>query len=151
MTDILTNPYNVEYREANNRTKIVVYNGRAIARVTEDGTLMTQATEVARSATMLDSLGMSKAMFLVETENQLRCVLEWPGLRHFAKLTLNLYFIPDHRWVTDLLKEMAPRMQHLEFLDITGAVPLPPLMGDEALRVFENIPQHRILGHGHLE
>jgi hypothetical protein len=146
MTDITTNPYNLEFRDGRG-CRLVVYNKRNIARITQDGTLMTHATEAARVGNVLDSLNLSKAMFLVESEEQLQGVLSWPGLRNFARLTLNLYFVPDPQWMMGLLREHARHLQHMEFLDISGVVPLPPLLGDEALRLFENIPERQVMGY----
>ena len=146
MTDILTNPYNLEFRDGRG-CRLVIYNHRNVARITQDGTLMTHATEAARVGPVLESLNLSKAMFLVESEEQLRGVLEWPGLLNFNRLTLNLYFVPDPQWILTLLQEHARHMQHMEFLDISGVTPLPPLLGDAALSLFENIPELHVLGH----
>jgi hypothetical protein len=146
MTDVLTNPYNLEYRDTRDG-RLVVYANRRIAKVTTDGTLMTHATEVSRAGNQLESLGLAKAMFLVESEEQLIGVLDWPGVAHFERLTLNLYFIPQAAWFMDRIREYAPRLQHLTSLEITGPVPLPLLMGDEALRLFPNTLTVKLLGH----
>lgn len=145
MTTTITNPFNVEFRDGRN-CQLVVYNNRCIAKVTKDGTLMTHATEAVRAGNVLESLGLSKAMFLVETEEQLTGVLEWPALQMFDRLTVNLYFVPDQQWFIETLREAAPRLQHLTFLEITGPVPLKPLVAAEALDIFPNTPTLKMMG-----
>lgn len=142
---VSTNPYNLEYRDTRGG-QLVIYCNRSIAKITKDGTLMTHATEVVRSGTVLETLGLSKAMFLVESEEQLVGVLEWPGLRMFTRLTLNLYFIPDPHWFIERIRVYAPDLQHLETLEITGATMLPALIADEAVSLFTNTASVKILG-----
>jgi hypothetical protein len=139
-----TNPYDIEFRETRDG-RLVIWNNRKIAKVTQNGVLMSHATEVARSAAILDSLGLAKAMFVVETESQLQAVLQWTALREFTKLTLNLYFIPDPDWFRDTLREAAPRLQHLESLQVTGAVPLPALHWNELDAIFSNIEDRKLI------
>lgn len=143
---VMVNPYNLEYRECRGG-QLVIYANRNIARLTKDGTLMAHATEVSRVGNQLETLGLSKAMFLVETEEQLIGVLEWPALFAFDRLTLNLYFIPETTWFMERIREYAARLQHLTYLEITGPVPLPLLLGDEALNLFVNTLTVKILGH----
>lgn len=146
MTDILNNPYNLEFREGRGG-RLVIYHNRNIARISQDGTLMAHATEAARTGNALESLGLSKAMFLVESEEQFEGVLQWPGLKMFDRLTLNLYFVTEPRWLVDVITRHAASLQHMQLLHVTGPFPLPPLMADEALKLFENIPDVNLFGN----
>lgn len=141
---VLTNPYNIEFRDACDG-QLVIWNNRKIAKVTRNGLLMAHATEVIRASAVLETLGLAKAMFVVETDTQLTGVLDWPGLREYTKLSLNLYFIPDPDWLLVTLREAGPRLQHLDSFQMTGAVPLPALHWNELDEIFGNIPDRKLI------
>lgn len=146
---LCSNIFGLELKEIRDDT-LVIYNNRTIAKLTKDGTMLADVREVRRNAAVIETLGITRAMFLIEQAQHFEDIFKWSKIGEFSKLTLNCYFIFHLKWFHSVLKEAAPRLQNLEELQITSPQPMDTELFYEIAKLFPNMTAISILDH-HLE
>jgi hypothetical protein len=141
----VTNPLDLELRRIRDG-QIVIYNNRSIAKITQDGTMMADVREVRRNAAVLETLGVSRAMFVVEQQRDVEDILRWRKLADFRKLTLNCFFIVTGPWLYETLRKHSDVMQEMESIEITAPTEIDAELFLDIVGLFPNMESLRIMG-----
>jgi len=142
---LTTNPFNLEFRDVRGG-RLVIYHNRNIARVTQDGTMIVSSREVNRNAAVLESLGLSRAMMLVEAEDHAEAILGWTGLSMFTVLKLDLYFTFPTDWFMSVIRQYAPMLQQLDEFEVGGPKTIDDETWAELQTLFPNTSRLSVLG-----
>lgn len=145
---VAVNLYGLEFRDVRDG-QLVIYNGRPIAKVMKDETMIADTREVLRNAPVLESLAISRAMFVVEREKDFMDILEWQKIADFRKLTLNCYFLFKMQWLVQVLTELADNLQELKEMEITGSEKIDIVSFGEIVELFPNMESLTILGRSY--
>lgn len=136
--------YGCEFREAAGGGQLVVYSGRRICKIKDD-TLMADATDVRRNAAVIETLGVSRMMCVVEQEDQLYDLLAWEGLKSFTRVKLDCYCVVNVSRLRAALLA-AGVFSGVVSVDISAVNEMPEALLLEMLDVFPDIERASILG-----
>jgi hypothetical protein len=133
-----------EFRQAAGGGHIVLCSGRRICKIKDDA-LMCEATDVRRNAAILETLGVSRMMCVVETEEQLFDLIRWSGLKEFRKIKLDCYCYVSVSKLRQALHD-AGMFPYVVSVDISATNEMPNALLAELLDLFPDIERASILG-----
>jgi hypothetical protein len=137
-------PYGCEFREAAGGGQIVLFAGRRICKIKDD-TLMAEATDLRRNAAIVETLGVSRIMCVVETEEQLFDLIKWQGLRGFRKIKLDCYCYVGFARLLRELQEAGP-FHDIVSVDISATNEMPNAFLVLFQELFPDMERGVILG-----